>query len=86
MIFFENREVVIFNVKGDFFAVENLCPHRGGPLSEGEISGGVVTCPWHGARFDIKTGKGLKGPHRSNITAYQVKIAGTELKLASHKS
>jgi nitrite reductase (NADH) small subunit/3-phenylpropionate/trans-cinnamate dioxygenase ferredoxin subunit len=49
--------VAIFNVAGTFYAVENTCPHQGGPLGEGYLEeNGVISCPWHGWTFDLKTG------------------------------
>jgi nitrite reductase/ring-hydroxylating ferredoxin subunit len=50
-------EVVVANVGGKFYAMRGLCHHQGGPLAEGEIDGSIVTCPWHGAKWDITTGK-----------------------------
>lgn len=50
-------EVALFNVDGAFFAIENSCPHQGGPLAEGWLEGTLVTCPWHGWCFDVRTGK-----------------------------
>ena len=50
------RELALFNVEGRFYAVDNTCPHRGGPLGEGMLDGPVVTCPWHGWKFDVTTG------------------------------
>jgi nitrite reductase (NADH) small subunit len=50
------RIVALFNVNGNFFALDGVCPHQGGPLAEGEISGCIVTCPWHGWQFDVRTG------------------------------
>ena len=47
------RELALFNVAGKFHCVDNVCPHRGGPLGEGTLEGSVVTCPWHGWRFDV---------------------------------
>ncbi len=48
--------VALFNVGGELCAVDNACPHRGGPLGEGDVAGSTVTCPWHGWQFDVKTG------------------------------
>jgi nitrite reductase (NADH) small subunit len=45
--------VALFNVGGEFHAIQNKCPHRGGPLGEGELNGQVVTCPWHAWSFDV---------------------------------
>lgn len=50
------RPVAVFNVGGRFYAIDNTCPHRGGPLGEGELEGAVVTCPWHGWTWDVTTG------------------------------
>ena len=49
--------VALFNIDGNFFALDGVCPHQGGPLGEGELTGPVVTCPWHGWQFDIRTGQ-----------------------------
>jgi nitrite reductase (NADH) small subunit len=51
------RVVALFNVGGEFFALDGVCPHQGGPLGQGELSGCVVTCPWHGWQFDVRTGQ-----------------------------
>ena len=53
----EGRELALFNVAGRYYAVDNVCPHQGGPIGEGLLEGSVVTCPWHGWRFDVCTGK-----------------------------
>ena len=50
------RVLALFNLDGEYLAVDNTCPHRGGPLGEGHLEGGVVVCPWHGWRFDLRTG------------------------------
>ena len=50
------RTLGLFNVDGALYAVDNTCPHRGGPLGEGDLEGAIVTCPWHGWRYDVTTG------------------------------
>src|SRR5881396_2237728 len=55
----EGQRIAIFNANGEFHAIGDTCTHRGGPLSQGKMEGTVVTCPWHGARYDIRTGKVL---------------------------
>ena len=50
----KGKAVALFNIEGNFFALDNACTHEEGPLAEGEIEGHEVTCPWHGARFDIR--------------------------------
>ena len=51
------RIVALFNIDGEFFALDGMCPHQGGPLGKGELSGCIVTCPWHGFQFDVRDGQ-----------------------------
>ncbi|MGH7162085.1 MAG: Rieske (2Fe-2S) protein [Planctomycetota bacterium] len=51
------RALALFNVDGRFYAVDNTCLHAGGPICEGTLDGATVTCPWHGWRFDVITGR-----------------------------
>lgn len=53
----DDRIVALFNVDGEFFALDGVCPHQGGPLGKGELRGQIVTCPWHGWQFDVVTGR-----------------------------
>lgn len=50
-------DIVVANVDGDIYAMRGICNHQGGPLAEGEIEGNVITCPWHGAKWDVTTGQ-----------------------------
>jgi len=52
----EGKRIAIFNVDGTYYAIDDVCPHQGGPLNEGELSATVVPCPWHGWEYDITTG------------------------------
>lgn len=52
-----DQVIALFNIDGKFQAMDGVCPHAGGPLAEGEISGNTVTCPWHGWQFDVTTGR-----------------------------
>ena len=54
--------LAVFNVDGQFFALDNRCVHRGGPLGEGPLDGHVVMCPWHAWRFDVRTGANVNNP------------------------
>ena len=72
------EDVALFNVDGEFFAIANTCPHRGGPLGEGLLEGEVITCPWHGWRFNVKNGVNAIMPN-IKIAAYQVKIEGNDV-------
>jgi nitrite reductase (NADH) small subunit len=49
--------LAIFNVDGQLFAIDGVCPHQGGPLADGELTGCIVTCPWHGWQFDVRSGQ-----------------------------
>ncbi len=53
----EGRSVALFRLGGKFYAMQNHCLHRGGPLGEGHVEDGQVTCPWHAWQFDVKTGR-----------------------------
>jgi NAD(P)H-dependent nitrite reductase small subunit len=52
-----DREIALFNIDDAFYAVDNACPHQGGPLCEGWVEDKSVTCPWHSWTFDLQTGK-----------------------------
>jgi nitrite reductase (NADH) small subunit/3-phenylpropionate/trans-cinnamate dioxygenase ferredoxin subunit len=54
--------IALFNVDGTFYAVDNTCPHAGGPLGEGKLKEAIVECPWHGWRFDVRTGQREHNP------------------------
>jgi nitrite reductase (NADH) small subunit len=71
------KTIALFNIDGAFYAVDNACTHRGGPLGEGRVDGTVVTCPWHGNRFDVTTGRVITGTRA--VTTYAVHIEGDEV-------
>jgi len=75
----EGRSIALFNVAGTFYAIDNTCPHRGGPLGEGELAGEVVTCPWHGAKFNVKTGEVLGPPASKGVQSFPVKVQGSDV-------
>ena len=52
-----DRIVALYNVDGQIYALDGICPHQGGPLGKGKLSGTTVTCPWHGFQFNVATGK-----------------------------
>ena len=52
-----DRIVALFNVEGHFYALDGVCPHQGGPLGKGCLSGPILTCPWHGWQFDVRSGQ-----------------------------
>jgi 3-phenylpropionate/trans-cinnamate dioxygenase ferredoxin subunit len=77
----KGKEIVLFNIEGTFFALENACTHEEGPLAEGEIEGYEVTCPWHGARFDVRTGEALCAPAYEDVVSYNVRVIGTDIEI-----
>ncbi len=79
MVELQGKKIAIFNVDGAFYAMDDTCTHAGGPLSEGELDGTVVTCPWHGATFDVKTGCVHGPPASDGVRSYEVKIEGEDV-------
>ena len=75
------RKVALFNVAGSYYAIDDTCTHRGGPLSEGAVIGEEVECPWHGARFNLKTGAHLCPPAPKGIAAYPVQVLGDDVQI-----
>jgi nitrite reductase/ring-hydroxylating ferredoxin subunit len=75
------RRIALFNLNGMIYALQDDCSHEGGPLSEGEIEGSEVTCPWHGARFDIKSGKVLLDPAPDDVARYNVRVTGENIEV-----
>ncbi|MBI2339051.1 MAG: non-heme iron oxygenase ferredoxin subunit [Deltaproteobacteria bacterium] len=69
------QSVAIFNIDGEFCAIDNTCPHRGGPLGEGDLEGTVVTCPWHGHQFDVTTGQSPMIPGEK-VKIFPCKVEG----------
>lgn len=76
-------EVLIVNVGGRHYAMGNKCTHAGGRLSEGKLDGNIVTCPKHGSKFDITTGRSVQGPKIAFLklkakddSSYEVKVEG----------
>lgn len=75
----EGKRIAVFNMGGRYYAIDDACPHRGGPLSEGTLEGEVVTCPWHGSKFNVTTGAVFSPPARSGVTHYPLRESGGEL-------
>jgi len=77
----EGQRIALFNVEGTYYAIGDSCTHRGGPLSEGEVQGTKVTCPWHGADFDLKTGAVLGPPAQKGVPSYKVVVESDDIKV-----
>jgi 3-phenylpropionate/trans-cinnamate dioxygenase ferredoxin subunit len=74
-------EVTIRQRHGKFHAIDNICTHRGGPLSEGELEGDEVTCPWHGAKFKVSTGEVLSPPAPQGVGSYKLRVNDPDIEL-----
>jgi nitrite reductase (NADH) small subunit len=74
----EGRAIALANVGGKFFAIDNTCLHRGGPLGSGEMAGNVVTCPWHGWQYDVTNGKLTMNP-AAGVQCHAVEVRGEDI-------
>jgi nitrite reductase (NADH) small subunit len=72
------KPVALANVGGTFYAIDNTCLHRGGPLGQGQLEGLVVTCPWHGWQFDVTTGKAVMNPN-AGVGCLRTEVHGDEI-------
>jgi nitrite reductase (NADH) small subunit len=72
------REIAVFQFNGEFYAIDDFCPHRGAPLSEGFLEAGKVFCPWHCFDFNLQSGECTTVPSL-RVETYEVKIEGNEL-------
>lgn len=70
--------IALANVGGKFHAISNTCLHRGGPLGQGSLDGGVVTCPWHGWQFNVATGKTVQNAN-FGVDCFPVEVRGEEI-------
>ncbi|MBK9306316.1 MAG: Rieske 2Fe-2S domain-containing protein [Nitrospira sp.] len=73
--------IALFNVDGLFYAIDNSCPHAGGPLGEGNLCERVVECPWHGWKFDVTSGERVGNPN-FQVTCCEVRVQGDDIQIA----
>lgn len=76
----EGYGIALFNVNGTIYALDNTCLHAGGPLGEGTLHGEIVECPWHGWRFNVRTGERPANPD-FKVGCYSVKVEGNEIRV-----
>ena len=74
----EGRALALANVGGTFYAINNTCLHRGGPLGQGPLEGKTVTCPWHGWQYDVTNGKVLQNP-AVGVDCYRTEVRGEDI-------
>ena len=79
MAYAKGQQIAIFNVDGHFYATQATCTHRGGPLCEGDLAGEIITCPWHGSQFDVRTGEVVQDPATEPLKIYPVTVRDEEL-------
>ena len=75
------RVLALFRVGADVYAVDGMCAHQGGPLAEGKLTGSIVTCPWHGWQYDVRTGRQQITPTICQAT-FPVRIEGDRILVA----
>ena len=75
------RRLAICNVEGQYYCIDDLCTHDGGPLGQGELLGDQIECPRHGALFDVKTGKALTLPAVLAVETHEVRVEGGKVQV-----
>jgi len=75
----DGLELLLCNVDGEFYAIEDVCTHDGGPLDQGKLEGTCVTCPRHGAVFDVTSGAAVTLPAVIPLETYNVRIDGDDI-------
>jgi 3-phenylpropionate/trans-cinnamate dioxygenase ferredoxin subunit len=75
----DDRAILVLNIQDQFYAIEDVCTHDGQPLTDGPLIGCEITCPRHGARFNIQTGKPMCMPATSPIPRFAVKVENGEI-------
>lgn len=73
------REILIANVNGNYYSIDNRCTHIGGPLAQGKLVGNVVQCPLHGSQFDVRTGAVVRSPARMPEPTHELRVDGSDL-------
>jgi 3-phenylpropionate/trans-cinnamate dioxygenase ferredoxin subunit len=77
----DEEKIVIFNIAGGYYAIADVCSHDDGPVGDGELSGYEITCPRHGASFDVRTGQVLSLPAIVDIPAYPVRLVDGQIQI-----
>jgi 3-phenylpropionate/trans-cinnamate dioxygenase ferredoxin component len=75
----DSTEILLCNVDGNIYAIEDVCTHDGGPLDQGELEGEQVVCPRHGATFDVRTGDALTLPAVVPLQTFEVSVEGDDI-------
>jgi 3-phenylpropionate/trans-cinnamate dioxygenase ferredoxin subunit len=75
----DDRMVVLLHIGGEFYCIDDICTHDGGPLSDGDLQGTQIACPRHGAKFDVCSGKALTMPATEDTLVHEVKVEGEDI-------
>jgi len=78
----DGRRIAVCNVDGEYYAVDDVCTHDGGPLGSGKLCDGQIECPRHGARFDVRSGRAVVLPAVLPIRTYALEVAGGEVRVS----
>ncbi len=81
----EGERVCIANVEESYYAIGNVCTYLGGPLNEGTLEGYDVECPWHGSKFDVRTGEVTRPPAQKAAAACEIKVEGNNILVRKHQ-
>lgn len=77
----DDQSIVVFNIAGQYYAIQDICSHDDGPLGDGDLEGLEIICPRHGARFDVRTGKMLALPAVVDIPAYPTRVVEGKIEI-----
>jgi 3-phenylpropionate/trans-cinnamate dioxygenase ferredoxin subunit len=81
----DGAQIVVFNLSGKYFAIEDVCTHDGGQLTGGTLEGDQIVCPRHGARFCIRTGEALTAPAYEPVATLPVRVENGEVQVRDHR-
>jgi glycine betaine catabolism B len=75
----DGENICVVNVEGKYYAIGSICTHEGGPLADGMLEGHEVECPWHGSKFDVRSGEVTNPPASEPEPVYEVKVDGNNI-------
>ena len=75
----DGQSILISNVNGKYYAIGSICTHEGGPLVDGTIHNYEIECPWHGSKFDVRTGEVTSLPATEPEHSYEIKVEGNQI-------
>ena len=75
------KRIALFNIDGNYYAIDDTCTHKGGPLSEGQVVGTTVTCPWHHSSFDLRSGDAMTPPAEVGVSTYNVRVVDDDIEI-----